>query len=284
MEKIYFKNVLPLSQRDLPDADNINFAYHVLNHDFPLLHTHGNYWEFTLLTEGSIVNVMNGKPQIYTKGTLFFLTDEDYHYIQKKGSGSISFTNIIVKKDFLVKYLDVISPTFYDTLKNGQKHYVFPDSLTFFIESIIHKVNLLAHESLLMQNDLLFSAWMLIIQWLYSANIHQAPASKKRWQEKLDALLSQSQFLTMTTDDLCKELNYSKAQLFRIFKNHFNTTPHEYLQTHKFRYAQNLLSFSDTKIIDIAAKVGFKNLSQFNVIFKRKFGMTPSQYRKINKQ
>ena len=88
----------------------------------------------------------------------------------------------------------------------------------------------------------------------------------------------------MSIADLCKELNYSKAQLNRIFKNTFNLSPHEYLQKHKFRYAQNLLAFSDIKIIEIATKVGFKNLSQFNVIFKRKFDLTPGQYRKLHKK
>ena len=78
-------------------------------------------------------------------------------------------------------------------------------------------------------------------------------------------------------------LNYSKAQLNRIFKEHFNLSPHEYLQEYKFRYAQNLLVFSDEKIIDIASKIGYKNLSQFNVIFKRKFNVTPGEYRKKNK-
>jgi AraC-like DNA-binding protein len=34
------------------------------------------------------------------------------------------------------------------------------------------------------------------------------------------------------------------------------------------------------KIIDIATQVGYKNLSQFNVLFKEKFGMTPNEYRK----
>ena len=284
MEKLQFKSMLPFSQRDLPQADSVNFAYHVLNYDFPLLHTHNNYWEFIIITEGSITNTMNGKDCVYCKNTLFFLTDEDYHYIRKKGTGTISYTNIIVKKDFLINYFHAISPTFCGTLKNGQRNYVLPDSLVFNIENIIHKVNLLSQENILVQNDLLFSAWMLIIQWLYSINIHQPTIPKKSWQEQLDNLLSKSKFLTMTLDDLCQELNYSRAQLCRIFKKHFNTTPHEYLQNHKFQYAQNLLSFSDIKIIDIATKVGFKNLSQFNVIFKRKFGMTPSQYRKINKQ
>ena len=61
-------------------------------------------------------------------------------------------------------------------------------------------------------------------------------------------------------------------------------SPHDFLIDYKFRYACNLLCYSDMKIIDIANKVGYKNLSQFNVIFKNKFELTPGEYRKHNKQ
>lgn len=282
MELITFKRFLPLAQDDY--YNNLNFAYHVLNYDFPQLHTHVDYWEFTILTDGSIVNVINGESHTYKKGTLFFLTDEDNHYTKKKGSEPIRYINLMVKKDFLQTYLSAISPDFCQTLKNGVRNFLLDDGVIFNIENAIHKANLLSQNDFKTRNDLIFSAVMLVIQHLYSAYIRQSEDIKKEWQFKLDTLLSQSEFLTMTTDDLCKELNYSRAQLNRIFKNNFNLSPHEFLQKHKFRYAQNLLAFSDTKIIEIANKVGFKNLSQFNVIFKRKFNLTPSQYRKLHKK
>ena len=282
MELITFKRFFPFAQDNC--EQNLNFAYHVLNYDFPQLHTHVDYWEFTILTDGSIVNVINGESHVYKKGTLFFLTDEDNHYTKKKGSEPIRYINLMVKKDFLQTYLNAISPDFCQTLKNGVRNFLLDDGVILNIENVIHKANLLSQQDLKTRNDLIFSAVMLVIQHLYSAHIRQLEDIKKEWQIKLDTLLSQSEFLSMTTDDLCRELNYSRAQLNRIFKSIFNLSPHEFLQKHKFRYAQNLLAFSDMKIIEIANKVGFKNLSQFNLIFKRNFGLTPGEYRKINKK
>ena len=90
-------------------------------------------------------------------------------------------------------------------------------------------------------------------------------------------------FLFYKVPDLCQKLGYSKTHLNRLFQKRFGISPHEYLINYKFRYAQNLLSHSKMKIIDIATQVGYKNLSQFNVIFKRKFNVTPGEYRKKNK-
>ena len=284
MDLISFKRFLPNENNVAEQIQNLNFAYHVLNYDFPELHTHVDYWEFTILTEGTIINVINGETQVYKKGTLFFLTDKDCHYTKKKGTEPIRYINLMVKKDFLENYLNAISPDFCQTLKNGGRSFPLHDSVIYNIENAIHKANLLSQSELKARNDLIFSAVMLVIQSLFSAHVRQTAEIQKDWQIKLDSLLAQSNFLTMTTFDLCKELNYSKAQLNRIFKKNFNLSPHEFLQKHKFRYAQNLLSFSDMKIIEIATKVGFKNLSQFNVIFKRKFGLTPGQYRKIHKK
>jgi AraC-like DNA-binding protein len=44
--------------------------------------------------------------------------------------------------------------------------------------------------------------------------------------------------------------------------------------------ASRLLISSDSSILDIAAEVGFDNLSYFNRSFKKRFQQTPREYRK----
>lgn len=94
------------------------------------------------------------------------------------------------------------------------------------------------------------------------------------------ALSLKPEFLLYTIDDLCRDLHYSRVQLYRLFKTNYNITPHEYLLSHKLSYANSLLFSTDLSTMDIASKVGFSNLSQFNVDFKKEFGLTPGQCRK----
>ena len=283
MEHLYFKESIPwpMSIKSIV-CDKMVCTYQDLGIDFLRPHTHADYWEFTVLLEGSIINYLNGKPHLYPKGTLFFLTTEDYHHIKRKANQKIRYINILIKNDFIIKYLNIISPDFYQSLINGPRDYDMPDNIIIEIEDIIRIVNMIPHTESKKHSDLVFSALMLLIQHLYTKFL-QPPQEQAEWKNQLLSLVGKTEFYTFTSSDLCRELNYSKAQLTRIFKKEFNLTPHEYLQEHKFRHALNLLVYTNSKIIEIANKLGFKNLSQFNVVFKQKYGMTPGEYRKHNR-
>jgi AraC-like DNA-binding protein len=46
--------------------------------------------------------------------------------------------------------------------------------------------------------------------------------------------------------------------------------------------ACDLLTYSHTPLSEISAYLGFSSQSYFQNVFKKQFGMTPMQYRKIN--
>ena len=54
-----------------------------------------------------------------------------------------------------------------------------------------------------------------------------------------------------------------------------------YLKDYRLTMAARLLQSSDSSVLNIAAEVGFDNLSYFNRAFKEKFGVTPLKYRKL---
>lgn len=62
---------------------------------------------------------------------------------------------------------------------------------------------------------------------------------------------------------------------------HFNLT--DYIQRTRIRNAQQALMFSDDQISAISEACGFKSFSQFNRVFHKHCGVSPSQYRKENR-
>ena len=102
---------------------------------------------------------------------------------------------------------------------------------------------------------------------------------KLHWLELLKEVMQEPNSQKYTVKDLCEKLNYSRMQLNRLFNLHLNTSPHQYLLDFKLSYAQNLLRNSDMKLADIAVAIGYTTLSQFNSNFKKKFGLTPKEYR-----
>ena len=78
--------------------DKIDFSYHINTFDYTTTHGHDDYWEFTLLTEGKLNNVLNGQKIPVTAGQMFFSTTADTHYLKKVGSEKIRYINIIARE------------------------------------------------------------------------------------------------------------------------------------------------------------------------------------------
>ena len=264
-------------------ANEISFSCHTNNFDWPQLHEHIGYWEFTILTHGSVSNYLNGDIEIYHKNTLFFATTHDIHSLKKAPSNEkLRYINLLVRETYLLDLLERISPSFSKNILKIPRHFTLPQSLVDSIESIMHQVNLLKSKQYKLFNNLLCSAMLLILQYLFSQTI-DIFENDPPWLNRLSAITLKPEFLTYSVPDLCRELNYSNAHLTRLFRAYFNTTPNEYLIEWKFRYARNLLKHTDMKITDVCTAIGYANLSQFNTQFKKRFQLTPSQYRHTKK-
>lgn len=81
-----------------------------------------------------------------------------------------------------------------------------------------------------------------------------------------------------------QELSYiafvSPSYLCRLFKSAMGITVSEYIQEEKLRYACKMLSETDKTVSAIAYEIGYQDAKFFRKIFNRKFGITPSEYRK----
>ena len=84
----------------------------------------------------------------------------------------------------------------------------------------------------------------------------------------------------ITIETMAQELGLSQSHFMKFFKNTMGTTFIDYLNEYRLTMASRLLISSDSSILDIAAEVGFDNLSYFNRSFKKRFQQTPREYRK----
>ena len=276
MEHLRFDEAIPESE--LKEADRIAFGFHINAFDYPHPHEHLDYWEFTVMTDGEVENRINGKSVLCPKNTLFYATTEDIHSLHKRGTQKPRYINISVRASRLYPLLESIAPGLKDRFIKGDHFHKVSDQFVLDIESIVHCANALS-STRLETNDIAEAAALLAIQRIYLDMI-QMPENKSSFSRAVNELSLEPSFLLYSVADLCERLNYSRVQLNRLFKKDFGCTPHEYLVKTKLRYASSLLINSSISISEIASKVGFSNLSQFNANFKREFGTTPGSYRK----
>ncbi len=83
----------------------------------------------------------------------------------------------------------------------------------------------------------------------------------------------------ITIDELADKVNLSKHYFMRFFKKYMGMTCIEYINDYRLNIAANQLLTTRTQITDISVSIGITNLSYFNRIFKKKFNMTPKEYR-----
>ena len=78
---------------------------------------------------------------------------------------------------------------------------------------------------------------------------------------------------------VAKMVNMNANHLSENFKQVTGTNFVEYVARTRFANACDLLRNSNLRISEIAFAAGFQSLSQFNRVFKRFSGKTPTQYR-----
>ena len=84
----------------------------------------------------------------------------------------------------------------------------------------------------------------------------------------------------LTIDFLADYFGYSRTHFMSIFRQHTGTSCIEFILQIRLNKSCELLIQTHDSIADIATKVGFSNLSNFNRQFKQRFQLTPKQYRK----
>lgn len=77
--------------------------------------------------------------------------------------------------------------------------------------------------------------------------------------------------------DLC---GFSESHFMKLFKELTGVSFTAYLISYRLELAANQLMDTDLNVIEIASNCGFHNHSYFTRAFAKKYGVTPSQYRK----
>jgi transcriptional regulator GlxA family with amidase domain len=84
-----------------------------------------------------------------------------------------------------------------------------------------------------------------------------------------------------TTENLAKEVNLCKSQFEKLFYQEVKQSPIQYIRHLRFEKAKELLETTFLSIKEICIKVGFNDQSHFVRDFKKKYGKTPTEYRKF---
>lgn len=93
------------------------------------------------------------------------------------------------------------------------------------------------------------------------------------------AYIEQNYSENISVAKLAEMSNYSVRQFIRLFKKAFGCVPTEYITNLRMQKARELLRGKTVSITDIALYCGYGDSNYFSRIFRKYNGITPSEYR-----
>lgn len=116
----------------------------------------------------------------------------------------------------------------------------------------------------------------LVGQLIKEAPTNEDTGYKAKIQKELEENIANVHF---SLSYLAKQMALSNSYLSGLFKTLFGTNFQDYMVKIRLDRAKILLLSTDMKIYEIAAAVGFDDPNYFSATFKKKFNVSPNQFR-----
>lgn len=278
----------------------LNNEYHNLTETFTIStrKASGHYTmpSYHLHDQYEIYYLLSGERSYFIKDRTFTIQQGDLVLINQSVLHKTIDTGVPNHERFLIKF----SASFIQTSEN-QLDTIFP--ILFLDNSPVIRLNVqeqshingLFHKMIdeVSQKPLGFELYAqgLLLQMLVVLSRHprqnhidltkHPSAAHEKVSEIVQYInLNYSQNITLTS--LSKQFFISSFYLSKIFKTVTGFTFINYLNSVRVKEAQKMLRETRLKVIDIAERVGFGNISHFGRVFKELTDKSPLQYRKQN--
>lgn len=224
------------------------------------------YTKIVYLKEGNLNISSGGKTDEVSSNEAIIIppfTNVSFLNHQKNNEAIATFSYYIYEKEFsMPKNKSFIHCSSEETISKNLEKYFYGFSSTNKTEDILKK----SMEYLIIYNSETF-----------------IEKEDNRINQKLLPLISyieNNHSQSFNISDMAKSANISESAVYKLFSEHLNESPKQYIRKCRISHATNLLLNTDKPISDIAIEAGFYDQFYFSKEFKKEFGVSPSVYRK----
>ena len=234
-----------------------------------ILALYHSYWAFTLVLEGGGFFREKGKAQ------------------EKIGPGdvyiarpSVDYT-VGVRKDCVQKRRVILlncSPLLTLLCSNGalaDRNVIHTREPARFLRILENVRHLVTDGSTHLHEDLASLGYAFVHELI----VQTAPAGVREGFELAARELEQNPGQEVSLEELAEKCNTSVRTLNRLFHEHFQCSPHEFLFQARMRNAAHLLQDDTFPVKGVAEACGYRNLSFFAKSFRQFYGVSPREYR-----
>lgn len=244
-------------------------------------HTHHDFYEFYLALSDGIRHEVNDTLQVLNRGDLVFIRKQDLHHLTDSLLKNQSFLNLTFSNDILEQLFLCLSDGFHgeallDAPLPPQVRLEEPD-----IEWFLRHINQLnaINRSDIEQRKCHGRIFLFRIFTRFFLN-YDHNAVLPVWLRNFDSEMRKVENFSQDLDQIVRLSGKTREHLGRSLKKHFEKPLSQYVSDLRLNYLSNSLLNTDIPVLDLYYMCGFNSPSYAYTLFKHRFGMSPTEYRK----
>ncbi len=274
------------SEKLLKQGRLIDIRTHTRFAAFPK-HTH-DYIEMLYMCSGSTIHIMDDTTRLELKtGDLLLIGKGCWHEVLPAGTNDIG-VNFIVMPEFFQTAFDmmegqsILSDFIIDNLTGRCSKIPY---LHFCVASVLPIQNLLEnlvwslHEGSAGQREDEITMGLLFFLLMRETERTRHMKSRNRFTLQVLRYLDE-RYEDASVTELAAQFGKPPYWVSRTVREEFGATFKTLLQKKRFQRAVSLLEDTNLPIGDIAAAVGYENTSYFYRLFRKRFHISPAEYRR----
>lgn len=258
----------------------------------PFCHYH-NFFEMIYVLDGECNNVVSNYPLHMTAGDLCIIPPNIKHTISVFDEKSIVINILIKNSTFediffnLLRSNNILSSFFLNNIysKKINDYIIFHTNKDKDLSSLIMDLFLEYENKSRYYREVLNSQLISFFARMlrrYENNCELPPSFKKGDMKSLELIrYMHDNYQNITLNSVAEEFHYTPQHTSRLIKSTTGYTYTQLLKEIRLERAKSLLRDTSITIQDICTNVGYLNPEHFIRTFKRDYGMTPSEYRRI---
>lgn len=246
-------------------------------------HTH-QFNELVIVDQGYGVHVLNGELYFIQEGDIFFILKDDRHFYNELGT--LKLMNILINPNESFKYLKNLDLILQQLLVKNNSPFIW--LITEDKEKCINLAKKM-HQIYLANNVSNESPILLQIESFFIQIISIIITGQKKYpqnstQYKIRSLLrylQQNYCEHIDWKNLSEQFYMSSKTINRQIKKLTGLSPVNYLNRLRVLAGRDKLKQSDDLITEISLSCGFLNSDYFAKCYRKNFGISPSDERKV---
>ena len=152
-----------------------------------------------------------------------------------------------------------------------------------YIEKPFSTEHLLAQVSNLLANRELIRSTFVRSPHAHLISVASNSIDEKFIGKMNDYVMNNLSDSCLSVESLAEYMNMSVSTLYRKVKAITSLAPNDFIRLCRLKKAAEMLAKGDLRINEVAESLGFSTTSYFTSCFMKQFGITPSEFIKLNK-